>query len=533
MVYDIGTQQSLEVIFSGVLIGGITRPGEGATEAEKAASQQVISAKSTTYFKHMSMFLREFQYNVFQDEYAFIYEILKTVGVRNFTSAQLDSLVETHRDLIMDSPYIDVSKYRTTVNGGASRDDEVIEAFRLDLQQKFVELSNRVVTDDEFKSAVKVFKDFYVRQKALEIAQNCTMILSQDGWYDQQTQHRKKLLRGIEDQREYYVREHKKIDDLMAGNGSTDIVIDHSWLRKEIEQEDSSGATFLTSFGLKAMDDAMGGLKLERMYGILGPTKGGKTRFANYLVARLLAAGVNVAVWPLEGQAEEWTAMQTAAILHMKWGINIPSNVIVDHRYNYAEDKGISAEYVRSKVITAKTMLALGSSDIETGERRGRLSFLRDTAYVEDFLDRIKNHHDEENPFQALVIDQVVNIQSRTSRQTKVERISDAYQKLHIFIQNELKCCVIAPAQLKQTTIDYIRSHPDETLDVTSGGESSETIRTPDEVIGLMSDKEQLKAGVMKFCHVASRHGAAFDDMAARAELGWVSFWDDPGLNEV
>lgn len=531
MVYDIGAEQSLESIFAGILIGGINRNPTGLSASEMEDYKEMLRVKGKTYYRNLGVFLREFPYNCFQDSYAFLYEVVKTVGVKNFSVTQLESLVDSHRDLVLDSPYIDLAKYSVTATGGASRDDEIVEAFKLDTKQLFVDLSNRAVSAEEFDSSVKVFKDFYINQRSLEIAQNCTMILSQDGFYDKQPNHRQKLLRGLEDQREYYSREHQKLKLLQEGEGSKDFSVNADWLKKEADEDNDKGADFLANFGLAAMDEAMGGMRKRRMYGILGPTKGGKTRFTNYLVAQILKAGYNVAVWPLEGQPDEWTAMQTAAILHNEWGLNIGSNIIVDRRYGYAEEQGTSAEAVRTKIAAAKTILALGPEDITGDTKRGKLSFITGTAYVEDFLDVIKNHYLNENPFDCLVMDQVVNIQGRAGRQSKVERISDAYQRLHLFIQNDLHCCVLAPAQLKQSTIDYMRTHKDETIDVTAGGESSETIRTPDEVIGLMSDKEELKGGIMRFCHVASRHGAAFDDFVARAELGWVSFRDDAGLN--
>lgn len=531
MVYDVGTEQSLEGIFAGILIGGIKRSQDGMSSQEAEDYKEMLRMKSKTYYRNLGVFIREFPFNCFQDAYAFLYEIIKTVGVRNFSVAQLESLVDSHRDLILDSPYIDVTKYGTTATGGASRDDEVVEAFKLYIRSIFVNLSNKAVPTEEFDSAVKIFKNYYVNQRSLEIAQNCTMILSQDGFYDKQPGHRQKLLKGLEAQREYYNREHQKLKVLQEGEGSKDFSIDSDWLKKEADQDADKGAYFLTEFGLAAMDEAMGGMQKKRMYGILGPTKGGKTRFTNYLVSRLLRAGYNVAVWPLEGQPDEWTAMQTASIMHSEWGINIGSNIVVDRRYNYAEEQGVSAETIKAKIGAAKAILSLGPEDINATKKRGKLSFIAGTAYVEDFLDVIRNHYMNTNPFDAIVIDQVVNIQGKGSRQSKVERISDAYQRLHLFIQNEIPCCAIIPAQLKQSTIDYIRTHKDETLDVTAGGESSETVRTPDEVIGLMSDKEELKAGVMRFCHVASRHGAAFDDFSARAELGWVEFTDDSSLD--
>jgi hypothetical protein len=94
------------------------------------------------------------------------------------------------------------------------------------------------------------------------------------------------------------------------------------------------------------------------------------------------------------------------------------------------------------------------------------------------------------------------------------------------FLANKLKrpALGLMPAQLKQEVVDYMRSHPEETIDVTAGGESSETSRTPDEVIGLFSSKEERDSNMMRIYSVASRHNGSFQDFTARCYLGCCFF---------
>ena len=120
----------------------------------------------------------------------------------------------------------------------------------------------------------------------------------------------------------------------------------------------------------------------------------------------------------------------------------------------------------------------------------------------------------------VLVIDQLVNVMSKKGK-GKVERISEAYMQTKNFIANTLKrpALGIMPAQLKQEVVDFLRKNPDETIDVTAGGESSETSRTPDEVIGLFSSKEERDNNIMKIYSVASRHNGSFQDFQAKCYL--------------
>ena len=231
-------------------------------------------------------------------------------------------------------------------------------------------------------------------------------------------------------------------------------------------KEDIEDDKTLMTVGIAEIDETLGELRRSNMLGILGPPKGGKTRFSNFLVQRALSLGLNVCVWPLEGTSEEWLAMQVASYMRRTVNISMNSKDILQRKYRN--------DPVRRKQVTAaKTALA-------TATDMGRLSFIEGVAYVEDFIDVMQSHYDTENPFDVIVIDSLVNIQSRTGR-GKVERISEAYMTMKSFIANKLKrpALAIIPAQLKQEAVDFLRKNPGETIDVTAGGESAETIRTP------------------------------------------------------
>ena len=223
-------------------------------------------------------------------------------------------------------------------------------------------------------------------------------------------------------------------------------------------------------------------------------------------------------MWPLEGSVEEWESTQLASYIRRVHGISINSKDIRLRRYK--NDK------IKQIVLSAKVSLA-------KDKNMGRLSFITGTAYVEDFIDILQAHYDNENPFDIIVIDQLVNILSKKGK-SKPERISEGYQLLKDFITNKLKVQAIAilPAQLKQSVVDYLRNNPDETIDVTAGAESAETIRSPDEIIGLFSNKEERSAGIMKIYSVASRHSGSFSDFAVACELECCHFYSDSSLNE-
>lgn len=513
--YSLGTADSLKKIFGAILIGQVKRTNPQALDIVRI-SQEV-----------KPRFLGTFPSNIFQDEYAIFYEIYARMGIQEFSSTQLESIIENNRDLILDSPYVSLeSLARIGDQNQQSSDDEKIEAIQANLKDMLIELSNMYVTADEYESSVKVFVNDFKRLFMLETSQNMTRIMSQEGFEERQWGHRRKMYRGIDDTVDYYNKRMKIINELDESRMVRSFVVNEEWLEGDLSGQGNEDQLAILEVGLKEIDDAMGDLRRGNMLGILGPPKGGKTRFTNYLVAKALSQGLNVCVWPLEGTKEEWLAMQVSALIRMepKFGnSSINSKYILQRKYLVDNNKK-----TQGMVAAAKSLLA-------TGAHRGRLSFIEGVAYGEDFLEILKSHYDNENPFDVVVIDSLVNITSRSSGRSKVETISRAYMELKNFVANQMKrpALAIVPAQLKQDTVDFLRRNPDETIDVTAGGESAETIRTPDEIIGIFGTKDERNSGITKLYHVASRHGQTFDDFLCKADFGCCYFESDPTLNDI
>lgn len=503
---SIGIDETIQKIFSAVIVGGVRR------------DNPLIATKQATYQVAMPRFLARFPSNIFTDEYAFFYEVINTLKIKVFSKNQLKTILENNSDLILTSPYIDMSKWANTIDNRPSTDEEKVEAFSLNVQDIYEQLSNQVVTPEEFNSACKIYIDYYTDKSMLQAAQNMTLIMSDTGYLEKKTRGRSVLYKGKEDAQKYYNERVKIIRELSEEAIVKDTVVNEKWLVEEMEQEDSEDEDALLSFGLAEIDSTIGFMRRSNVIGILGAPKSGKTRVTNYLVNKALEAGLNVAVWPLEGTQAEWIACQTAAFIRTTSGQRVNSRRILEKKYENND--------IKQLVLAAKTRIA-------TDHKRGRLSFIGGTAYVEDFIDILQSHYDNENPFDIIVIDQLINIMSRT-RKGKVERISEAYMLLKDYITNKMtrKALAIIPCQMKQDVVDFLRKNPGETIDVTAGAESAETIRSPDEVIGIFSNKEERMAGLIKLYSVASRHSGSFEDFFARAEYECCNFYSDAKLNQ-
>lgn len=511
----IGVETSLRNIFSGVIIGGL-EGDDPDTASIKKQKQEVVKSS-------LAEFRGYFPYNIFSNNYAVFYEVITDFRMTVFNKHQLRSLVENNRDIILDSPYINKSRYAMTTNGNMASDDDILNAILSSIEDDLADLSKNVITSMEFESACRSYITWYKSAFAEYTAANMTAIMSSIGFDDRQPGKRTRHYQGLEDMQLYYNKNMSILKALDDDGRIKSTTIDEEWLESDLETADQkSSETEMFATGLSEIDGVVGKLRRGHMIGIMGPPKGGKTRFTNYLVSLALRAGYNVCVWPLEGTKEDWLAMQTACLIagdsHSKYRdtskiFRVSSNDI--ERNNFGNNPKF-----RKLVNSAKTALA-------TNPNVGKLSFIEGIAYCEDFLDVLTTHYETENQFDVLVIDPLINIQTKTGI-NKVERISTAYKTLLNYINHSLKKKVLAliPAQLTQKYVDYLRTNPDATMDVTAGGESSETERTPDLVIGLFSSKEERDNNMMKIYSVASRHNGDFHDFYAKCYLECCYFMD-------
>lgn len=504
--YTLGIQECLETIFKGILIGGLK------------VDNPILKDKAKITKICLSRFIATFPSNVFQNEYAVFYDIIVNLNAKTFTVNQLSEIIDTNRDLILNSPYVDLSGYAAIGDGRQTTDDEKLEAFKQNLNDMLISYSNELITEEEFNSSCVVYIDWFKNMFMLETAQAMTRIMSDEGYEEKKPKARTKKYSGLNDAQMYYNERMKILRELSEESRVKSFIVDASWFEEEMQKENIADDKTLFDFGIKEIDETVGELRRGNMLGILGPPKGGKTRMSNFVVQRALSVGLNVAVWPLEGTSEEWISCQLASYIKRTTNVSLNSKDILQRKY-------IDDKKQKQCVTSAKLAMA-------TDPGMGRLSFIEGVAYVEDFLDVIQAHFDNENPFDVIVIDSLVNIQSRKG-QGKSERISEAYMNLKNFINNKLKrpALAVVPAQLKQSVVDFIRKNPEETLDVTAGGESAETIRTPDEVIGVFSSKQERDNGIMKIYSVASRHSGNFDDFMVRCDLQCCHFYSEPGLN--
>lgn len=507
-------KKELRIIFSAVLIGGLDTKDEYARE------------KAKLYSACKWKFLEYFPINIFQDCYAFFYSLIVDTKQWAFNESDISNAVKRNGDLILNSPYINIDKF---IYGGDENvvDSQTNEAKLYAFEKEAIELFQELNADyslveadiDRFDAACRSYLDAYINVLRADVPHGMSRIMS-EGLRVKLPNKRSRLYKGYEDACEWFREQDSIISKLVTGGKVHEhTVADAQELEEILENDTAENDDEVTiGTGLEEIDEVVGGIRRSNMIGILGPPKGGKTRFTTHLVAQYLANGYNVVVWPLEGTESEWKSCLESNIILNDSNIYIDSKSVLFRKYDPSAQQAVNAARVKLRI----------------GKGRGKLSFINKEAFCEDFIEVLKEHYERYNKFDVIVIDSLVLISSRRGL-PKTDRISQAYEKLKVFISNGIdkKFVAIIPAQLKQDTVNWLRSHPNDTIDVTAGGESAATIRSPDYVWGLFSSKEERNNNMMKIYDVASRHNGNFGDFYARCRLGACHFWSEPDLNNT
>lgn len=509
-VFSSGVTSALNKIFTAML----ACPDNIQDEGMKTRKKEI-------YDKCFGLFMRKFPINIFFNEYYFIYQVFKESKVRLFNIEQLKSLVDSNARDILDTPYMDLKVISKLDNGRIVEDQEKIDSFTSDMVDLVNELSNTYVSDVDFESACEQYLEAYKNELVKKTSNTMSMIMMSTGYDERLKRGGLKHWQGRDDAVKYYNMQIAKLRQLDEDNATRAIVIDSAYVARENEI-DANGETdtdALLDYGIEEMDKVCLKLRRTNMIEMMGPPKGGKTTFTGYLVERALKQKLNVAIWALEGKYTEWMALLTTlTIAHFEQdALELNRGKVLNREFKNNVE--------RQAVATARTLLA--------SPERGKLTFIEGTAYIEDFLDILLDHYQNVNAYDVLVIDSPINILSRNGK-GKVERISEGYMLLKDFVANKINggvLCLVT-AQLKQESIDKLRAKPNETIDVTAGGESAETIRTPDEIIGLFSSKIERINGQMKIYNVASRHHETFQDFFVGCNLASGDFYSKPELNE-
>jgi len=520
--------------------------------ADNYKLKEEIFRKALIHFKGL------FKSNIFYDEYDVFYQILTQYTNVKFTLADLDSVLEDNRHEILTSKYLyffdDIKEARKN-RGTVPTEDEYFFDIKRRIKTLYMKLACTPVSWEDYLTNCDTYINAYKKEYTRETINNSGAALTTDG-AEVFLNGKRTTLYTVEDTLKYWAERQAVLSELGVSDAATGIVYDANYLSTLAETKQEPG---ILDYGIKALDDVKSKMRRGNVVCIMGPPKGGKTTFTTYLVERALSQGLNVAVWPLEGTKEEWIALILAIGTMRATAREILSNS--SGKTEKEVFRSLAARDTSNDMNTANTLgnyVSPTKSDIlykrfsTNGEQEsrvenvkialsnqagyGKLSFIDGIAYVENFDEILDTHYDTLNKFDVLVMDSPINMQSLQKR-PKSEYLSQAFQKLKAYVANKVPSPVLAlvTAQYKQSAIDEIRSR-DKTgeqfkeIDVTAGGETAESIRTPDDVIGLFSNAQERAKGEMRMYDIASRGNDHFNPFYVGCALGHGMFWHDEEL---
>jgi hypothetical protein len=458
--------------------------------------------------ENASKFANQFTDNIFRDEYAILYEL---AFIRRLTTGKwpvMAAVIEENKEVILNSSQVHISELSSEYS-----DSDQYDSFISITKGAYERICAMPFPGSEgFRTAVNAFIEAHGKKYARACLSVAGGIANSPVPYIDYRSGRRREYQGYQGAMDFIVAEKNRIDALRNAQRVRQFVLDEEWLLTQFDQakreEQAKRTELLCKLGLFEIDSVWSGLRRSRFIGINGPPKGGKTSLAAYMVHRLLKEGRRVCVWAMEGSARESWINKLVAAICFEEGHHITTQDLEEHYSDLSED-------TRRYVDLAKFELA----------QEGRLSFIEETGYVEDFLDIIDGHYRSMNKFDAIVVDSLLNLQTKTGRY-KTEYLSAAYISLKDYIGHKLDTppVCIATAQIKQEAIKEARNSAEIDFDETSGGETSETFRTPDEVITIFGTSAQKEVNRTTLYHSATRHTKQFKKFNVIAMFGCATF---------
>lgn len=509
--FDSGVEESVKKIFTALMTVTTDKNNNDLRERKAKAFRECIGK-----------FRSKFPVNIFFNEYYFFYAVITSSKTPWFSLNQLQSIIKSNIEMIRTSPYIDLNKWDKTKNGANISTDELEALFFEILKENVMDMSDVYVSPEEFSSSCEIYLEAYKTEYVANVANRMSMIMQSTGIDEKQKMGGMKHWQGREDAASYYTQKMLFLNNLNEEMATKYSVVDELWVQREndLDRTGEEDKNALVTYGIEELDDKCGKCRRTQMIEFMGAPKGGKTTFAGYMAERCLEAGYNTAIWALEGTKKEWEALILSLMVR---------------KYENGEARRVDRGKILDRIYTddADRQAIAAARQKMLDPKRGKLSFIEGSAYVEDFIDTLQAHYDNVNQYDVLIVDSPVNLLSKNGK-SQVDCISSGYVMLKNFIANRIKEGVLCfcTAQMKQAAIDSLRKNPTDTIDVTAGGGSAETIRTPDEVIGLFSSKNERSQGQMKIYSVASRHHGNFDDFYIGCDLMCGLFYSDSSLNE-
>ena len=442
--------------------------------------------------------------NVFNNEYYVFYILTKDFPRVAPNKDFLQLFLQTNRATFQRSPYINLAEFH---NGDS---DPYVE-FVNSVIDSFDMLRKTVIDEQDFFRSIHMHKMEYMNKKSIEILEESTIILAEG------VSKGRQQLSGYEDMRKNLKVGFLELDNMMNKSDRKGIV---TYNKEDENEEEEQGIQLVTTFGIKELDDALGGIYEGDMVSLLAPAKGGKTRFATFVLHNALVNhSQNIGVWSVENGYKGWEALIRAR--HFNWFYN---SKITDA----SQKRHISADMIRKGELEGELydMEQASWADLRFNSAYGRIISI-DQDFDADTLKEVLETTINDYGVKFLCVDYLQLVTGGNPRSSKNERIGEAYKEVLQLLKKK-KVAGIFPGQLKQSVVgDIQRVNPEELINMElrdSAGESYEVIKTPDVNIALYGTVEDIRNGSMKLLSIPSRNSSPFEPIDLYVDAGSCTF---------
>ena len=444
---------------------------------------------------------------VFEDEYYVFAVLVKTYPKLSLSKKFLNSFLASNRASLEKSPNIILQRFKL------SADDDPFVEFVQSCGVLHDELQKTTFTNPEFMESLEMYKMNYIQDKSIELLEQGAHIISEG------VRESGKMKVGYEDMRTHLTSGFKVLDEL-TDKKERKGMITYGINDMEDADREKEAVKLISPYGIKSLDDHVGGIWEGERVSLLAPAKGGKSRMATFMLHNAVVNGTNILMWSIENGYKGWEALIRAR--HFEYFFNNKAD-------NSAQRKWVDDDMIRKGSLApdVKDMELASWTDLKSNHTYGKITSLDEDFNIDTFLEVIDNAV-KMNDIKLICIDYLQLVQG-SGRASKQERVAEAYQKTLQYLKAN-KIAGIFPGQLKQTATGSLSKM--DAADIVNtelrdaAGESYEVIKTPDVNLALYANVEELKQGKMRILSIPSRNHKQFDPIELNCSLGSCSFYD-------
>lgn len=286
-----------------------------------------------------------------------------------------------------------------------------------------------------------------------------------------------------------------------------------------LNPEKPTESEMICDFGaIPTLNEAYGGYRTGNFYQVMGPPKGGKSKWCASTCHRAMLNGYNVTVWAQEGGIEMWSAQMRA--IHCDYYHNKGKSAM-DVIPNLPAQREILDGTMEPSIRVLESASCL---DLKTNQQYGKVEYIDRPFLLETFIDEIDTSV-QSNHSKIVIIDYMQLIDTQSGRMADHEVLKQAYKKLLNYCKKK-NVAILTPVQYKQEVVSAFASGGDGgdiDMRVSAGG-SAEVIRTPDMTIPMWASAHELEQGISYIQPMPNRLGKVVPRIKLYIDLAHCSF---------